>query len=265
MKSRKLKDFIKEIQFKNRNPRDNSVLLLLNEIETNPELVLDKGSLLFRSRIIRDRNQINKEKGFYGYGPKDSFVPPREKTSDMRANYRYIPYLYCSNDKYISVIEVRPRLSAEVSVATIMAQDKITLLDFTMHKIPERMTVVKQNLFNDLSELFSKPIANNDDVLDYIPTQYIAEYAKNLGYDGIAFDSSLCSKTSQKILPDENISSVRINIVIFQYANCTPIGSNVYRIAESYLDCIQIDQDENRNAIMSPVNEALQLRINNSL
>ena len=43
------------------------------------------------------QKHTNKEKGFFGYGSKDSFVPPREKTSDMRANYRYIPYLFASN------------------------------------------------------------------------------------------------------------------------------------------------------------------------
>lgn len=258
MKSNKLKSFIKEIQFVNRNPKDKSVLILLDERETNPEIVLDEGTHLYRSRIIRDRNQINKEEGFYGYGQKDSFVPPQEKTSDMRANYRYIPYFYCSNDKYTSVIEVRPRFSAEVSVATIMVQDKITLLDFTIQKAPKRrMTETKQNLFNDLSELFSKPIADSDDVLDYIPTQYIAEYAKNLGYDGIAFESSLYPEAMQKMLQEMSLPSVRINIVIFHYEKCTPIGSNVYKIIENYLECEQIDRDKNRNEIVSPVNEAL--------
>ena len=53
------------------------------------------------------------------------------------------------------------------------------------------MSPAKINFFADLSALYSKPIANDDDVLDYIPTQFIAEYVKNLGYDGIAFRSSL--------------------------------------------------------------------------
>ena len=39
--SRKLAEFIKEIQYKNRNPVDNNVLKMLQEMETNPELLLD--------------------------------------------------------------------------------------------------------------------------------------------------------------------------------------------------------------------------------
>ena len=35
--SRKLSEFIKEIQYKNRNPVDNNVLKILQEMETNPE------------------------------------------------------------------------------------------------------------------------------------------------------------------------------------------------------------------------------------
>ncbi|MCL2367301.1 MAG: RES family NAD+ phosphorylase [Oscillospiraceae bacterium] len=261
MKSNKLREFIREIQYVNRNPQDNRVLSLLEDTSTNPEIYLEKGTELFRSRIISDRKHTNKEKGFFGYGSKDSFVPPREKTSDMRANYRYIPYLYCSAHRYISIIEVRPRFGAEVSVATIKVQDELKLLDFTMQKHTRKIVATKKNLFEDLSELFSKPIANSDDMLDYIPTQYIAEYAKNLGYDGISFKSSLYTG----VLDDIETSDIdaggfypRINIVIFNYDKCIPVASNVYKIADSYLECEQIDADVQRQLILSPVSEALR-------
>jgi len=200
MKSNKLRKFIWEIKYVNRNPKNNSILELLDEgLNTNPEFILEEGTELFRSRIISNRKDTNKEKGFYGYGLKDSFIPPQEKATDMRANYRYIPYLYCSNHKYISIIEVRPRFGAEVSVATIKVQDKLTLLDFTMQKHVKRISATKKNLLEDLSELFSRPIVTSDDVLDYIPTQYIAEFAKNLGYDGISFKSSLYTEVLDNI------------------------------------------------------------------
>jgi len=260
MKSNKLREFIKEVQYVNRNPRDNSVLELLEDASTNPEIILEKDTELFRSRIISDRKHINKEKGFYGYGSKDSFIPPRAKTADMRANYRYIPYLYCSNHRYISIIEVRPRFGAEVSIATIKVQDRLTLLDFTMQKHVGKITSTKKNLFEDLSELFSRPIANSDEVLDYIPTQYIAEYAKNLGYDGISFKSSLYTG----VLDDIGTSDVdagrfypRINIVIFNYNKCVPVSSNVYKIIDSYLECEQIDHDTQRRIVLNPINEAM--------
>ena len=50
--SRKLSEFIKEIQYKNRNPVDNNVLKMLQEMETNPELLFDSQQYLYRSRIV---------------------------------------------------------------------------------------------------------------------------------------------------------------------------------------------------------------------
>lgn len=247
MKSRKLAEFIDEIQFKNRNPKDNSVLDLLDDISTNPERVIAKGASLYRSRIIRDQKKINKVPKFYGYGPDDSFVPPNEFTSDMRANYRYIPYLYCTDHPYLSVIEVRPRYGAQVSVATIMALDQIRVLDFTMQIMPKKMTEVKRNLFSDLSEMFSKPITDEDHILDYIPTQYIAEYVKNLGYDGIAYKSSLDGE-----LGKNSKESEQVNVVIFQYEKCEPVCSNAYRITNSLLECEQVDEDIARKTIYCP-------------
>lgn len=63
----------------------------------------------------------------------------------MRANYRYIPYLYCANHPYTALIEVRPRLGANVSVATIVVDEEIRLLDFTLKNIPKSMSKVKIN------------------------------------------------------------------------------------------------------------------------
>ncbi len=244
MKSRKLAEFINEIQFINRNPKDNSVLDLLDDISTNPERIITKGTLLYRSRIIQDEKKINKEPGFYGYGPTESFVPPKKLSRDMRANYRYIPYLYCTDHPYLSVIEIKPRYGAHVSVATIISKEYIRLLDFTMRFQSKKMTDVKQNLFHDLSELFSKPVTVDDDILDYIPTQYIAEYVKNLGYDGIAFKSSSNMKSQ---LPE------KMNIVIFKYEKCDPVCSNIYCITGSYIECEQIDDDADRKQITNSI------------
>ena len=73
---------------------------MLNELDTNPVRLLPSGRELFRCRIIGENSKVNSEKDFYGFGKEESFVPPPEVTRDLRANYRYIPYLYCSNDPY---------------------------------------------------------------------------------------------------------------------------------------------------------------------
>ncbi len=236
MKSRLLKNFIQEIQFKNRNPKETRVLALLDDISTNPERIFQQGEKLYRSRIILNEEEINKKTGFYGYDAEQSFIPPWRITRDLRANYRYIPYLYCSNHPYISLIEVRPRIGAKISIATILVNQNINLLDFTIQNKPTKMSETKYNLFVELSNLYSKPIANDDDTLDYIPTQFIAEYAKNLGYDGIAFTSSLAPEIN-------NTNLERFNVVIFNYQKCSAIKSNVICLEANHSEFHQIDND----------------------
>mgnify|MGYP001109871269 CR=1 FL=1 len=237
-----LRNFINEIQYHNRNPRDIKALELMNDLSTNPERILPIGTLLYRCRIISNMKDIGKEDGFYGYGKKDSFIPPVKATRDMRANYRYIPYLYCANHPYTALVEVRPRLGANVSIATIKTNKEISLLDFTLNETPKKMSEPKENLFADMSMLFSKPVTSDDDILDYIPTQYIAEFSKYLGYDGIAFRSSLTPELEDQ---DLNISKEadRYNIVLFNYDKCAPIKSNIINVVRNYLEYKQIDQD----------------------
>ncbi len=241
LRSKYLKEFIEEITYKNRNPKNLKALELLDDKETNPTIELLVNEEIYRARLITksDREKVGNKDNYYGFDASGSYVAPKEYTRDMRANYRYIPYLYCANHAYLAVIEVRPRLGAEVSVATIQVKESITLLDFTMRNTPKKMTEAKKNLFKDLSNLYSVPVTEDDDITDYIPTQYIAEYAKNLGYDGIAFSSSL--------MPEGiNVDSSVYNVVIFRYEKAAPIKSNVVRVVENNLELAQIDTDNTK-------------------
>ncbi|CZT55831.1 RES family NAD+ phosphorylase [Solibaculum mannosilyticum] len=251
MSSRKLRAFIREIQYENRNPTNDEVLKLLEDRSTNPEIILKPGTKVYRSRIINDEKAINTQTGFFGYDEDNSFVPPVKLTKDMRANYRYIPYLYCASHPYTSLVEVRPRLGCRVSIATIAIDSEIGLLDFTIQRKPVGMSPPKQNLFADLSELYSKPVTSSDDILDYIPTQYIAEYVKKLGYDGIAFTSSLT--------PEINCTNPdQYNIVIFHYDKCHAEKSNVFSIDNIYFDCRQIDTDSTKMRVKGYIEENLE-------
>lgn len=245
LKSANLKKFIKEITYNNRNPQDNKVLEQIKDFSTNPEIILHNGDLLYRARIIKNDENITNKSPFYGLSKTESFVAPKSKTRDMRANYRYIPYLYCSNSKYIASLEVRPKLYSKVNISTIEVKEKMTILDLTMRKFPKRMIESKINLFNDLSKLYSKPALDDDDIIDYIPTQYIAEYVKNLGYDGLAYISSLDTQALR------NNFIENMNYVIFNYNKCETIKSNIYQINDWDFRFTQIDQDLVRKSIVS--------------
>ena len=231
LKSQKLKDFIKDMQEVNRNPRGTTgVLDMLEDINTNPTQSIKPKKILYRARIFD--GPINTSSRFIGFSEKESFVPPTKLARDLRANYRYIPYLYCSDKEYGAVCEVRPRLGAMVSVAEIIVNDEIKIFDLTYDSKPKGMNRTKDNLCRDLSELFAKPITNEDDVFDYIPTQYIAEFIKNLGYDAMAYKCALSDKSR--------------NIVVFSYKKCKPISSSVFSISAQI---IEIQSENDRNAV----------------
>ena len=232
-KSRTLKDFVKEIQYTNRNPQDNSVLRLLDDLSTNPAITIKSGEFLFRARIANIPEKINKKSPFWGYSKEESFIPPRDKTRDMRANYRYIPYLYCSNSPDIALCEVRPRLGSFVSIASIVVNQALEIFDLTLAEKPTRITQTKINLCDDLSKMFAKPVTIDDDVIDYIPTQYIAEYIKKLGYDGIKYHSAF-----------NNDGSKHANFVIFNYSKCEAVRSNVFLVDSQKLHCKKNDEDD---------------------
>lgn len=244
IRSKHLREFIYEIQYKNRNPQNLKALELLNDVSTNPERRILSGTHLYRCRIINDEKDIGNKPPFYGYGKEESFVPPINLSRDMRANYRYIPYLYCANHPYTALVEVRPRLGAKVSVATVQVNEELTLLDFTLKSTSKKITNPKINLFSDLSMLYSKPVSADDNLLDYIPTQFVAEYAKKLGYDGIAFRSSLTPELDDYGIYSENHD--RYNIVVFNYHKCEATASNIVSITRNFFDCEQTDSDPNR-------------------
>ena len=120
---------------------------------------------------------------------------------------------------------MRPRLGARVSVARIRVNERLRLLDFSLQNYPKGMKSVKINLFHALSQLYSKPVTEDDDTLDYIPTQYIAEFVKRIGYDGIVFKSSLYN--------DEN----SVNVVIFNFDKCEAVDSVVYDVTRNDYTC----------------------------
>lgn len=53
IRSRYLKEFIEEIKFKNRNPEKIKALELLDDIDTNPEIILNPKDVIYRCKKTR--------------------------------------------------------------------------------------------------------------------------------------------------------------------------------------------------------------------
>ena len=59
------------------------------------------------------------------------------------------------------------------------------------------------SLYNTIGAMFSKPY--NGDVSKYLPTQYLAEEIKKMGFDGLRFNSSLHEGGKNVVLFDPEI------------------------------------------------------------
>ena len=158
---------------------------------------------------------FEKEKKFWGYDAEQSDAPPKDKTSGGRANPKNISYLYIAEDLKTAMMEVRPNLTQEVSVATIKILKTLRLFDFC-YVDPEEKAGKSLDL-SIISTAFSTPNFGNEN--DYYATQYLCEFIKELGFDGIRFYSSLNPPGK--------------NIVLFNTKRNPTTKSKDYEIVES--------------------------------
>ena len=158
---------------------------------------------------------FEKEKKFWGYDAEQSDAPPKDKTLGGRANPKNISYLYIAEDLKTTMMEVRPNLTQEVSVATIKILKTLRLFDFC-YVDPEEEAGKSLDL-SIISTAFSTPNFGNEN--DYYATQYLCEFIKELGFDGIRFYSSLNPPGK--------------NIVLFNTKRNPTTKSKDYEIVES--------------------------------
>jgi RES domain len=152
----------------------------------------------------------------WGNDEQESFVPQdSDKIKDGRANPARIKYLYIAEEENTALAEIRPLLKSHVSIAKIKVLNELRIADLT-HNILMNVSDNDQTLIYLIIEEFSKP--NNNEPLDYLPTQYISEYIKSIGFDGIKYNSSLYSGGK--------------NYVIFNYKKCKAISSKLYELTD---------------------------------
>lgn len=168
---------------------------------------------------------FHKSKRFWGYNAQESDAPPKGSASFGRANAQGISYLYMSDNVKTAISEVRPHVGQDVSVATFRIDDQLKLYDFCSTKTSDK--IENSLMLNKISKLFSIPKRGSED--EYYSTQYISEYIRKLGFDGLRFSSSLSEGN---------------NIVLFatgnsEKKNYTVLNSKVYSVSNVDVQYIQ--------------------------
>lgn len=158
--------------------------------------------LSIKQELFRARLGSFEDKGIIPFPSGEMGMPPESKVSEGRSNPTGIRYLYMSTDEETAIAEVRAWTGALVTIAEINPNRYHILLNLTRFSKKSIIKMMKSDIdkalcsnyfFDALIKEMSYPVSIRDNSLNYLPTQFITEYIKNLGFDGIAFDSSLSS------------------------------------------------------------------------
>lgn len=184
--------FAEEIKSTNRfhiqNALDLSKLRLLLE---RYERHIPKGKKYYRARVSDNID---------GYKKEEMANPPAEKAKAGRANPIGISYLYLANDIKTTLYEARASLFDYVTVGDFRLKEDIKVINLRGDTY-DPIFLAEQGQLEDflihlpfitkLEQELSKPRRRSDNELDYLPTQYLSEFIKSMGFDGVEYQSSL--------------------------------------------------------------------------
>jgi hypothetical protein len=152
-------------------------------------------------------------------------APPKRIASHGRANPAGIPYLYLGSTQLTAISEIRPHTSEIVCVADFRTPNNLKLVDL---RRPKKMVspfdwdaANIRRLRSDLPFLerlgneLTRPVVPQAAAIDYTPSQYLCEFIKKCGLDGVVYRSSI---------GDE------INLALFDPALAAPGAVSQYRV-----------------------------------
>lgn len=183
--------FADEIKTKNRFFLSESIDLdLLEDLFNIHTKGYKEGKRFFRGRISKEE----------GYKPEKMGKPPASYSKSGRANPIGIPYLYVSTSPKTVLHESRATHTDFITIAEFKLLDGLKVL--RLRKVDDLSPFMAEDGLENylkyrrylkrLEQELSKPLRRHDDEqLDYLPTQYLCEYVKSLGFDAIEYGSSI--------------------------------------------------------------------------
>lgn len=167
--------------------------------------------LIYRARCHMDNNM---------FSPDEMKKPPERSVNAGRANPVGIPYLYAASDALTAIAEIRPHKGDSVSVAAIAANERLILADlrnprktispFELTEDDLNQLYIDIEYFCKLGEELCKPILPRDAHLEYLSTQYLCEFIKHCGFDGVVYKSSVGEGDNYAIFHDDKLTVANV-------------------------------------------------------
>lgn len=129
-------------------------------------------------------------------------APPAKVAAHGRANPTGIPYLYLASDRATAISEVRPHtgeiawtLDFMLPITPLQIVDlrsprrTISPFDYDPDDLPKLYGDVK--FLERWSDELTRPVVPGSARLEYLPSQYLCEFVKSCGFDGVLYRSSV--------------------------------------------------------------------------
>jgi hypothetical protein len=185
--------------------------------------------------VLRYRARI--QNGDVPFTAAEMGAPPNRIASYGRANPAGIPYLYLGSAQATAISEIRPHTGETVCVVNFKTPNKLKLVDL---RIPRKM--VSPFLLEDAADIgrmradlpwlerlgdeLTRPVVPQSAAIDYTPSQYLCEFIKKCGYQGVVYRSSV---------------SDGINLALFYPALAVAGTVTQYRVTRVSVDVLRLE------------------------
>ncbi len=154
-------------------------------------------------------------------------APPVGVASHGRANPPGIPYLYVGSTPETSIAEIRPHTGETATLAEFSIEfDELTVVDLRSPKElispfslgdEDKIGALRGDIdfLERLGNELTRPVRPQAAPVEYVPSQYLCEFIKRSGWDGVLYSSSV---------------SEGVNLALFDPEKATPKGIALWRV-----------------------------------
>ncbi len=183
-------------------------LMHTNRFFPRTEINLERLKRLFSFLLVKEEDipknwyRARIQQGAPAHALDQMGAPPENLASHGRANPAGIPYLYLASTIQTAVSEVRPHTGEKISVAEFSIPEGLNIADLRHPRQTvspfilsdeNEISLLRQDIefLEKLGEELTRPVLPRSAAFDYIPSQYLCEFVKLCGFDGVMYRSSV--------------------------------------------------------------------------
>lgn len=173
------------------------------------------GKILYRARKHDDRFRPER------FRLSEMGAPPPTETPAGRANRKNEPMLYLASDTETALAEVRAWRGIAVAVATFQVKRRLSVVSLLNYAFPKspffddllEWKIQLGGLFYRLADELSRPVLPREEDKIYFSTQYLCDWVKKSGYDGIEYPSAMGSGHNIVLFNSDDAEPIEVKYV----------------------------------------------------